>query len=110
MLSISHNCPHTASALSLTRIAMSGTQLTHHVTRPVPVHCVQDSYEAIDGATGEPGPRRARLNGGELFAGFVFCCVGPFRDVTMDQLEVRVGGCEREGRAADGVCGTGLSG
>ena len=49
----------------------------------------QEDYEVIDAATCEPGPRRARLSGGSLFDDFVFCCVGPFRDVTLEQLEVR---------------------
>ncbi|KAF0305279.1 Breast cancer type 1 susceptibility [Amphibalanus amphitrite] len=51
----------------------------------------EEDYEAIDSATGEPGPRRARQTGGALFADFTFCCVGPFRDVTMEQLESLIG-------------------
>ncbi|XP_037069502.1 BRCA1-associated RING domain protein 1-like [Pollicipes pollicipes] len=47
----------------------------------------EETYEAIDAATGEPGPRRARQTGGALFADFAFCCVEPFRDVTLQQLE-----------------------
>ena len=50
----------------------------------------KDDYEAIDGATGEPGPRRARLSGGVLFSDFVFCCVGPFRDVTLENSRRRL--------------------
>nr|XP_012144204.1 PREDICTED: breast cancer type 1 susceptibility protein homolog isoform X1 [Megachile rotundata] len=45
----------------------------------------EERYEAVDCGTLEAGPRNSRLRKRDLFEGFVFLCIGPYVDVSVDQ-------------------------
>ncbi|OAD58095.1 Breast cancer type 1 susceptibility protein like protein, partial [Eufriesea mexicana] len=45
----------------------------------------EEPYEAVDSRTLEAGPRRSRLSEKRLFEGFMFLCIGPYSDVSVEQ-------------------------
>ncbi|XP_076237920.1 uncharacterized protein LOC143181422 [Calliopsis andreniformis] len=47
----------------------------------------EEPYEAVDCRTLEAGPRNSRLRQRGLFEGFVFFCLGPYVDVSVDQFQ-----------------------
>lgn len=49
----------------------------------------EERYEVVDCRTLEAGPRNSRLRERDLFAGFVFLCIGPYVDVSIEQYQVK---------------------
>ncbi|XP_076172541.1 uncharacterized protein LOC143149233 isoform X2 [Ptiloglossa arizonensis] len=47
----------------------------------------EERYEVVDCRTLEAGPRNSRLRERDLFAGFVFLCIGPYVDVSIEQYQ-----------------------
>ncbi|XP_053974472.1 breast cancer type 1 susceptibility protein homolog isoform X1 [Hylaeus volcanicus] len=47
----------------------------------------EERYEAVDNGTLEAGPRKSRLREKDLFEGFVFLCIGPYSDVSVEQYQ-----------------------
>lgn len=50
----------------------------------------EEPYEAVDSRTLEAGPRKSRLREKGLFEGFMFLCIGPYSDVSVEQYKVGV--------------------
>ena len=50
----------------------------------------EELYEVVDCRTLEAGPRKSRLREKGLFEGFVFFCMGPYVNVSVEQYQVSI--------------------
>ncbi|KOB76281.1 Breast cancer type 1 susceptibility protein-like protein [Operophtera brumata] len=68
------------------RFCITGSCLSASETAKLKALCCRykwtyEKYEALDGSTGDPSPRRSRVATTKLFQGITFYCMAPFSDM-----------------------------